>query len=95
MNLNYEKIDKKETNENEEINIDNGYNSNDNNIIAEEIINNKKETNEFLLLTCSLAVYYVLTLIPFIHGLVVFLSLILGLGIFFNAIINLTKTNKE
>ena len=56
---------------------------------------NKKETNEFLLLTCSLAVYYVLSLIPFIHGLVVFLSLILGLGIFFNAIINLTKTNKE
>ena len=50
----------------------------------------KKKTNEYLLLTCSLAAYYVLANLPIIGGLVVFLALILGLGIFFNQI---RKTN--
>ncbi len=55
----------------------------------------KKKTNEYLLLTCSLAAYYVLANLPVIRGLVVFLALILGLGIFFNQIVKSVKVNKE
>lgn len=48
----------------------------------------KKNTNNYLLLTLSIAVIYILRMIPGIGGLVTFISLITGLGIYLALIKN-------
>ena len=54
-----------------------------------------KKLNEYLLLACSLLALQILKVIPAIGGLVGFLSLILGLGLFVNFIIVTAQDKKE
>jgi len=52
-----------------------------------------KVKNNYLLLLISLSTLYILRIIPFVGGLVTFISLIFGLGIYINLIIDNTKKN--
>ncbi len=51
--------------------------------------------NEYLLLASSLLAVYVLKLVPFIGGYIGFISLLLGLGIFFNIMKNSITEDKK
>ena len=53
----------------------------------------KSIKNNYLLLAVSLLIYYVARLIPFIGGLISFITLIFGLGLYM--IISLTKEQNE
>lgn len=52
---------------------------------------NNKITNDYLLLTVSLLVIYILRIVPVIGGLVTLVSLFYGLGVYYNLIKNKTK----
>ncbi len=55
----------------------------------------KKFNNDYLLVTISLLIVYIMHLLPIIGGLVSFVSLILGLGLFANITYNHFKTIKK
>ena len=54
-----------------------------------------KKVNEYLLLACSLLALQILKVIPAIGGLVGFLSLILGLGLLVNFVVQAAQDKKE
>lgn len=56
---------------------------------------NKKNQNDYLVLAISLLIIYMIRIIPIIGGIIGFISIILGLGIYYYNFINIYKEGKK